>query len=69
MTYVRSTPSVGTYDPSTGVWAVGTQAAGATGTLSVTATVGSGVTAISNTAAASAADATMATSTAVLNVA
>ena len=69
LTYVSNAPSVGAYNPATGVWAFGTLAAGATGTLSVTATVGSGVTAISNTAAASAADATMVTSTAVLNVA
>ena len=38
LTYVSSTPSVGTYTPGTGVWAVGTLANGASATLALVAT-------------------------------
>ena len=39
LTYVSSTPSVGTYTPGTGVWSVGNLANGASATLSIVATV------------------------------
>ncbi|MFD1298965.1 DUF11 domain-containing protein, partial [Lysobacter gummosus] len=38
-TFVSSNPSTGTYNAGTGVWAVGTLAAGANATLQITATV------------------------------
>ena len=68
LTFVSATPSVGTYNAVTGVWAIGTLAAGDTAALSVTVTVGSGPSTIENTATASAADASMVNSTAVLTV-
>ena len=68
LTFVSATPSVGTYNAVTGVWAIGTLAAGDTAALSVTVTVGSGPSTIENTATASAADAPMVNSTAVLAV-
>jgi uncharacterized repeat protein (TIGR01451 family) len=38
-TFVSASPSVGTYDQATGVWAIGNLANGANATLSITATV------------------------------
>ncbi len=49
LTFVSATPSVGTYTPGTGVWAVGTVASGATPSLQIVATV-TNHTAITNTA-------------------
>src|SRR4029079_621460 len=39
LTFVNAVPSQGTYSPTTGRWAVGTLAAGATATLVITAQV------------------------------
>lgn len=39
LTFVSATPSVGTYNNSTGVWTIGNLASGANATLTVTATV------------------------------
>ena len=41
-TFVSATPSTGTFDPTSGVWTVGTVAVGTTETLTVTATVNAG---------------------------
>lgn len=42
VTFVSATTSAGTYDSATGIWTVGNVAAGATETLTVTATVNAG---------------------------
>jgi uncharacterized repeat protein (TIGR01451 family) len=39
LTYGSSLPSIGTYDPPTGLWSIGALANGASATLSITATV------------------------------
>ncbi|HVS31202.1 MAG TPA: hypothetical protein VMS98_07080 [Thermoanaerobaculia bacterium] len=51
LTYDSSTPSQGTYDPVSGVWAVGAVAAGANATLQIVATVSAPAgTTVTNTA-------------------
>jgi large repetitive protein len=55
LTFVSATPSVGSYNETTGVWDVGTVINGATPTLAIVATVTSG-SAISNIAQVSASD-------------
>lgn len=57
LTFVSSTPSVGTYNSTTGVWTVGAVNAGASATLSIVATATT-VGAKTNTAAVTAADQT-----------
>nr|MBP8944756.1 DUF11 domain-containing protein [Paludibacteraceae bacterium] len=47
-TYVSSTPSTGTYNSGTGVWDIGNLNAGATATLTITATVKSSGTYLNN---------------------
>jgi uncharacterized repeat protein (TIGR01451 family) len=49
LTFVSAMPSVGTYNPATGAWTVGTVAPNSTATLAITATVAS-ATARTNTA-------------------
>ncbi len=57
VTYSTHTASQGTYDPGTGLWAVGDLANGATATLTITATVDAGASGtIINTAQITAAD-------------
>jgi uncharacterized repeat protein (TIGR01451 family) len=55
-----------TYNPTTGVWTVGTLAAGSSDTLTITAVV-SGASTLTDTATASASDATTVSSTALVN--
>ena len=39
LTFMTSTPSMGTYDPTSGIWTVGDMVAGSTATLGIKATV------------------------------
>ncbi|HIK27318.1 MAG TPA: DUF11 domain-containing protein, partial [Oscillatoriaceae cyanobacterium M7585_C2015_266] len=54
LTFVSATPSVGTYNPTTGIWTVPSLAQGASATLQITATVNA--VPVTNTASITAAD-------------